>query len=209
MSDEDAAREAARSNASGLAVASLLERIAHLSRSEEQGGDLNPAQWTALRFLGQANRFSRTPMGLSRYLGTTRGTVSQTMNALEKKGYVIRAPNEFDKRSVVVNLTEAGARKLDADPIIRVAAAAATELGDDIEQARSLLTKLLGRLIADNEGRAFGVCRTCRHFREGGGVTNERPHVCGLIRVGLAEADAERICVEHEPTSGAARVAPR
>ena len=73
-----------------LAVANLLERISRLTRTEEQIGDLYPAQWAALRYLTRANRFSRTPMALTRYLGTTRGTMSQTIIALERKGYLER-----------------------------------------------------------------------------------------------------------------------
>ncbi|MGI9505229.1 MAG: MarR family transcriptional regulator, partial [Geminicoccaceae bacterium] len=81
-------------------AANLLERIGRLIRTEEQVGDLYPAQWSALRYLKRANRFSRTPMALAEYLGTTRGTISQTLIALERKGLITRQPSARDKRSV-------------------------------------------------------------------------------------------------------------
>ena len=180
-----------------LAVANLLERIGHLSRSDEQLDDLYPAQWAALRYLEQANRFSRTPMALTRYLGTTRGTISQTLNALERKGYVERQPSERDKRSVNVALTKAGRDKLETDPILRLAEVTGTALGGDTVRARQLLEKMLAGLIAENGGRPFGQCKTCCHFRKGDGASRGHPHRCGLLDVDLSEDDSEAICVEQ------------
>lgn len=180
-----------------LAVANLLERIGHLSRSDEQLWDLYPAQWAALRYLAQANRFSRTPMALTRYLGTTRGTISQTLNALEKKGHVVRQPNERDKRSVNIALTDAGRQKLESDPILRLAEVTGTTLGVETKRTRKLLEKILAGLIAGNGGRPFGQCRTCRHFQNGEGASPEQPHRCALLDVDLSKTDSEAICVEQ------------
>ena len=60
-----------------LEVAHLIDRLERLTRFGEQSGDLNPAQWEALRYMGQANRFSRTPAALADYLASTRGTISR------------------------------------------------------------------------------------------------------------------------------------
>lgn len=83
-----------------LEAAHLIDRLDRLARNGEVSGDLNPAQWEALRFVSRANRFSRTPAALAEYLGSTRGTVSQTLIALEKrdashvrKARVIAAPS--------------------------------------------------------------------------------------------------------------------
>ena len=43
---------------------------------------------------------------LRTYLGTTRGTMSQTLKALENKGYVAGEPSETDKRSLSYALTD-------------------------------------------------------------------------------------------------------
>ncbi len=73
-----------------IEAAQLIERLDRLVRSGESGHGLNPAQWEALRYLARANRFSRNPAALADYLGSTRGTVSQTLIALEQKGHVAR-----------------------------------------------------------------------------------------------------------------------
>ncbi len=182
----------------GEGVANLLHRIGQLVRSDEQDGDLYPAQWSALRYLARANRFSRNPMALTRYLGTTRGTTSQTLIALERKGYIRRLPSPLDKRSVTLELTEAGAAKLNADPIAQVADAVEQALGAETGKARELLSRLLAHLIALNDGRLFGQCHTCRHFRRGERAKTGELHTCGLLNVGLSDADSELICVEQE-----------
>src|SRR5690606_35235118 len=104
-----------------LDAAHLIDRLDRLARSGEAAGDLNPAQWEALRFIARANRFSRTPAALAEYLGSTRGTTSQTLIALEQKGQITRQTNARDRRSVTLALTTLGERNLKSDPILALA----------------------------------------------------------------------------------------
>ncbi len=181
-----------------LANANLLERIGHLSRTEEKIGDLYPAQWAALRYLSQANRFSRTPMALTRYLSTTRGTTSQTLMALERKGYITRKPSKRDKRAVDIDITRKGRSLLENDPILHLVTTIQTALGKDSARLRVQLSLILESLVRANDGRRFGECHTCRHFRRDGGSAYKTPHFCGLLEVGLSDGDSEKICVEQE-----------
>ena len=64
----------------------LLERVSRLARAASFEHGLHPAQWEALRYLASANIFSNSPKALARYLGATKGTVSQTLAALVAKG---------------------------------------------------------------------------------------------------------------------------
>jgi DNA-binding MarR family transcriptional regulator len=73
-----------------LEAAYLIDRLDRLTRSGGSIAELNPAQWEALRYLSRANRFSRTPAALAGYVGSTRGTISQTLIALEQKGLASR-----------------------------------------------------------------------------------------------------------------------
>ena len=74
--------------ADGRMIVWPLERLARVMRAREHEDGLNPAQWEALRFLTRANRFSNSPGALTRYLGATKGTISQTVMALERKGFI-------------------------------------------------------------------------------------------------------------------------
>lgn len=86
-------------------IASLIERLVRLLRSEEFDSGLIPAQWEALRYLARCNRFSDSPAALAAYMGSTRGTVSQTVRALERKGLVEKTPRQGEGRSVTLGLS--------------------------------------------------------------------------------------------------------
>ena len=73
-------------------IADMVERLGRLLRSRGYEHDLNPAQWEALRYLGRCNRFSNNPSALSNFLGATKGTVSQTVSSLERKGLLTKVP---------------------------------------------------------------------------------------------------------------------
>ncbi|MDJ1159531.1 MarR family winged helix-turn-helix transcriptional regulator [Chelatococcus sp. SYSU_G07232] len=178
-------------------LAETVERLARLVRAREHESALNPAQWEALRYLARCNRFSNTPGALTRYLAATKGTVSQTLIALERKGLVRKEPDPASGRSVRLFLTETGERLLADDPLGLLAEAAATLAGPMLAGTATGLGMLLAATIARNGGRPFGVCRTCRFFRPE--APEGAPHFCGLLLVPLSERDSLSICQEHEP----------
>ena len=182
-------------------AALLIDRLDRLARSGEAVGELNPAQWEALRFVARANRFSRTPAALAEYFGSTRGTVSQTLIALEQKGHLTREPSERDRRSVVLELTSTGTQALKRDPILALAADLAGASAIQLEAVNAVLRDALHAMITRNGGRAFGACYTCRHFRKGEGSGRGTPHQCALLDEPLSEADSRAICVEQTPSA--------
>jgi DNA-binding MarR family transcriptional regulator len=184
-----------------IEAAHLIDRLDRLARSGEAASELNPAQWEALRFIARANRFSRTPAALAEYLGSTRGTVSQTLIALEQKGHVTREQSARDRRSVVLGLTRAGELALKEDPILALAADLAKLAPSKLDTVIEALREALHALITRNAGRAFGACYTCRHFRRGGHAGRGMPHHCALLDEPLSEADSRAICVEEEEAS--------
>jgi len=178
--------------------AALLERLTRLMRAAEHEGDLNPAQWEALRYLGRANRFSNSPGALTQYLGATKGTVSQTLIALEKKGLIVKAPRPEEKRSVALSLTEPGEAMLQRDPWESMA----RQIGKLGPKTRKGFAKALRKLLQAELSRAdlksFGVCRTCRWFSEKSAQDNPQgPHRCLLFEQPLTGAESRKVCVEH------------
>lgn len=176
-------------------AADTIERLSRLLRGLEHETDLVPAQWQALRYLARANRYSRTPGALAQYLVATKGTVSQTVRALERKKLIRRQPDAADGRVVRLELTAGGQRRLADDPA-RILAEATQDIGTTL--ARDLI-EVLRRLQRGNDHRAFGQCASCRFFRRDEAM-GERggPHRCGLTREPLSTADSAQICVEHE-----------
>lgn len=177
-----------------------LERLARLIRAREHDDDLNPAQWEALRYLGRANGFSNSPGALTQYLGATKGTISQTVMALERKGFITKAAREGEKRSVSLMLTAKGKAVLARDPWKKLASGIDDLGGKTRRRLAKGLKELLGGELKRGQLKSFGLCASCRFFREKGrSADSAGPHQCMLLNVPLSAADSQRICVEHEP----------
>ncbi|MDR6303223.1 DNA-binding MarR family transcriptional regulator [Nitrobacter vulgaris] len=181
-----------------LEAAYLIDRLDRLTRSGGNIAELNPAQWEALRYLSRANRFSRTPAALAGYVGSTRGTISQTLIALEQKGLASRQSSRRDGRSVELALTRRGEAVLRDDPLRRLADDITAATGGDAGELLATLQGILSATIARNDGRAFGVCRTCRHFRHDAKPGSASPHHCNLLDEALSDSDGGAICQEHD-----------
>src|ERR1700674_5985038 len=107
-----------------LVLLELVERLGNLMRTElrKSGGDeaLQPVHLQALIYLSKANRYSNTPQALAEYLGLTKGTVSQTLLLLDRRGLIERFEDDIDRRGVRLRLSSAGERLLhERQPAIR------------------------------------------------------------------------------------------
>ena len=172
-------------------IRELINRVARLDATTAWQQDLNPAQRAALNYLARANRFSCSPSHVAEYLGSTRGTITQTCKALVKKGYVTEQRSETDKRVVSFQLTEIGVSVTAASNFVADAVADMSETAKN--NLMTSLEKLVRSLIIKNGGRAFGVCNQCKHFesRQNGGY-------CTLLSEGLTALDATKICHEQD-----------
>jgi DNA-binding MarR family transcriptional regulator len=181
-------------------VVAGLERLSNLLRSTQHVEGLNPAQWGVLRFLSRANRFSNTVSGLARYSGTTRGTVSQSVQALEKKGLTRSEVRAHDNRSVSLLLTDSGWAFLARDPLLQFEQSF-EGLGGKV---RKRLTRgVTGMLKAETSRHGvppFGTCTTCRHLRAAEGERHQPE--CGAKSESLDAADLTKLCEFYKKTSG-------
>lgn len=169
----------------------MINRLARLDTAVGWEGDLNPTQRTALIYLARANRFSRSPSNLSDYLGTTRGTTSQSLKSLLKKGYVREHRSEEDKRVITYELTQKGQEVAEqVTPLERAVRALRPE---DKVGLQAVLTEALRTLLLEREGPSFGLCRDCIHHKRG-----ETGPECLLLAVALTELEADQICCEQE-----------
>ncbi|MCB2255047.1 MarR family transcriptional regulator [Pseudomonas chlororaphis] len=176
----------------------LLERLSSLTRvwfrEHPLLADLQPVQLSALMYLGRCNRYSNTPLAVADYLGLTKGTVSQSLKALEAKGLLVKTQDERDKRSVHLTLSEPARQLLQAVVPPDFLMAATQRMGTRAQDLESLLLDLLRSIQQGTNVPGFGLCRTCRFHR-----TLAAGPLCGLTREPLAPADSELICREHQP----------
>lgn len=181
----------------GTHLFELLERLSSLTRiwfrQHPLLAELQPIQLSALMYLARCNRYSDTPLGVTDYLGLTKGTVSQSLKALEAKGLVVKAPDVHDKRSVHLHLTDEARELLDAVMPPAFLAEGEARLGERGGQLEGLLGDLLREVQRSADVPSFGLCGSCRfHQQVDGGP------FCGLTQEPLAPRDAGLICREHE-----------
>lgn len=188
---------------SALLLHEYFERISHLLRSETRRAgadyDLQPIQLDALNFLSRANRYSDTPQGVTEYLGLTKGTVSQTLMVLERKGLIQKTPDKSDGRIVHLNVTKIG-RKVLAEllpsPTVRgiwkdLSESKQNQLLGELQQLLTTMQQLNGM-------KPFGQCRTCRHNSNKG----NGKFFCELTQENLSQADTKLICREYQHQEG-------
>jgi DNA-binding MarR family transcriptional regulator len=177
----------------------LAGLLSHLGRAgEAEGGrdGLTGAQRSALRYLARANPMSRTASALAAYQATTRGTVSQTVKALVRAGYVTRTPSDADRRSVRLDLTEAGWAKLAQAPGDRLVAALAQLPQHQRAALAEAAMSLNGALSAQDPEAGFGTCQGCRYLTDGGGPDGG---YCCQSGCALGAGEMDCLCVSYQP----------
>lgn len=172
-------------------ITALLNRLSRVDASDWRSPGMNAAQAAVLDYLSRANRFSRSPSHVADYLGTTRGTMSQSLKSLVQKGLVSEERSETDKRSISYHLTDKGGRTVRDDR-------PNPGIGDlSLAEARmleQLLRRLLQARVAERGFRPFGICKDCIHHEQDGSK-----RYCRLLGVSLQSEEALLICHEQEP----------
>lgn len=177
-----------------------IERIAALMRAEERRRcaecGLQSVHLQVLDYLLICNQYSNTPAAVSKYLGMTRGTVSQTLLLLEKKGLISKTADSRDKRVVHLQISEAGKSQLNqAKPLdLFQQASELLQQENNASECEVFFMQALSALQKANKSHSFGLCKTCRHFSQ-----HTDGAVCGLTKEKLSQTDSEKICQEHSP----------
>ena len=185
----------------GLSV--LIERLSRFVRGLQHAHGIKPAQWSALRYLARANSRSRSPAVLADFLGSSRGTVSQTLIALERKNLISRQPDSRDGRATTLVVTDAGRRLAAEDPLAELETALARLPQSTQASLAEGLEALLKELRRHNGHRQFGACAPCRHFRRGTlARAAEHEDRCDLTDEAIQGSQADLLCREFDPRGG-------
>jgi DNA-binding MarR family transcriptional regulator len=173
-------------------VAELLVHVGRAARREDGQSGLTAAQWTCLRFFARANGATCTPSAFASFQSTTRGTASQIVKSLERRGLVARRRAPHDGRSVCFALTAAGRAMLAEDPL-RDLIGAIDRLGpEEGARLRGTLSRLSAALSNRRETPAFGTCRDCRHFAPGA-----ETGYCACLAAELAAGELDKLCASY------------
>ena len=185
----------------GRNIIEELDRLGRVTRAVQFSDGLNPAQWEALRFLARANKYSRTAGALTKFLGATKGTVSQTVSALEEKGLIAKVRSEVDRRIVELEVTKAGSALISNDPLlplVRLAESLPDTISDGLQR---MLAELTAAIQAQQHMKCFGVCWPCQRFIaiDPGAEALAR---CGLTGEPMSDTETRKICVNYQQGDG-------
>ena len=178
-------------------VFELIGSISALIRSEERKKcaeyGLQSVQLQALDYISRCNRYSDTPAALTKFLGLTKGTVSQTLLVLERKAYIEKLVDSHDRRMVHLKLLPEGEKVLAGAQPIELYDRASNILNSKENAAYGeVFTQALRALQKANQSQSFGMCKTCHHFTP----VNDG-FFCGLTKEPLSVSDSNKICQEH------------
>lgn len=163
----------------------LLDRLVRVHAAQRRSEGLTDAQIATLDYLAQANRFSRSPSVVAKYLATTRGTASQTLKALADRGLVVERSEAADKRQRLYDLTDAGRELATRLP-------GQMPLGPDPKALVKAAREILHRHLAGTAGPPFGFCRSCRHHLNRDG----QQAYCQLLKIDLEMPEYDQLCHE-------------
>lgn len=102
---------------SATAIAELIEQLSRSGSTSPLSAQTNQAQWTALRYLANANESACQIGVFAKFHVTTPSSASQTVGALVDKGMVVKKA-ATDGRRWTLSLTAKGRRMLEHDPIL-------------------------------------------------------------------------------------------
>ena len=185
-----------------LTLLGILDRLANLLRADLRrvgtATGLQAVHLQALIYLAQANRFSNTPQALAEYLGLTKGTVSQSLLLLDRRGLIERYEDELDRRVVRLRLSAAAEELLAGAGLHELWRSATRDVrASRIRSVVSALRETLFLVQAKAGGGNFGTCETCEHWER----RSARVYHCAWYGERLSLAESRLLCRAHAPRS--------
>ena len=180
----------------GNVIAELVFHLGRIATGDGLVEGLTAAQWAALRYFDQANRFSRTPSAFAAFHATTRGTASQTIKSLEAQGYLTRMRSENDRRSVRLVLTDKAKGILANDPLESLSRAADSLPPSIQSHFADALQRMLSQVSQERGKPRFGTCTSCQHLEHNGcSRQHQATYACGFTREPLLLEELDGVCI--------------
>jgi DNA-binding MarR family transcriptional regulator len=185
-----------------IALYRIGQAINHLFRQRGEARQLSPAQIQALLFLKYARPGVRTIGGLATRLGATYATASGVADALEHKRLARRQPLASDRRTVTLQLTEAGEAECEhlEDLLDTIEAAIAGLAPTDQDVLLRATQAIVRHLQQAGHVQVYEMCWGCQFFRAYAHPDDPAgPHHCAFVDAPLAEAQTYYECPDFVP----------
>ncbi len=200
MDQEDTEKASAPAQiTAGLVKLSLALRHQAWQASGRSG--LTPTQAQILFLVESLGSSAVSVSTVAEQLSVTKGTASEAVSALERKGLLRKEADSSDGRAVVLELTRKGRREAQRSaqwPDVVLSAIGALPR---VEQA-AFLRALIGVIRNLQERGAIPtarMCAQCRFFRPNQYPGRDKPHHCAYLEAPIADVDLRIDCNEMEP----------
>jgi DNA-binding MarR family transcriptional regulator len=186
-----------------------LDRLGAVSRSDlwsaTTAGGFNPAQAQALALLSGRAASGLRVKEVALHLGVSQPTATDTIAALERKGFVLRQADPDDARATIVRVTDNGQIALTGLAKGPSAIGEALALLSPGEQADLLLLtiKLIRSLQIAGAIPVQRMCVSCVHFRPNIHADAANPHHCAFVNAAFGDRLLRLDCGDHEPADPA------
>ncbi|MFK0384018.1 MarR family winged helix-turn-helix transcriptional regulator [Agrobacterium sp. NPDC090273] len=189
-----------------------LSRIAMVMRADDWNraklAGINPTQLSILELL-EGRKGGLSVKDIALHLAVSQPTATDSIGALERKGYVEKRQTANDRRGVSVGLTSEGVAALRAGGTVEGDAEQATGVLGGQEQEELLLT-LVKMIRSLQEREAIPIqrmCASCRYFAPFVHTDAARPHHCNFVDAAFGQRELRIDCRDHETADPAIRAA--
>ena len=151
----------------------------------------------ALIYLSKANRYSNTPQALADYLGLTKGTVSQTLLLLDRRGLdrALRGRHRPSRRAPEARRLPASSCSTKSQPALAWQNATRNISPNRIRNAVSGAARGARDLCRKTtRARLFGDCQNCAWCQK----LSQRIYRCGKMGDRISGPETRRICRIYE-----------
>lgn len=190
----------------GLSRVAMAIRADDWSRARTSG--LNPTQLAILELL-EGRKDGLGVKEVAANLGVSQPTATDSISALERKGFVARRSTGTDKRGVNVGITPEGLSALEVGNSAASIAEQTVEALAEHEQEDLLITlvKMIRHLQETNAIPIQRMCASCRYFAPFVHSDAAHPHHCNFVDAAFGQRDIRIDCREHEIADPASRAA--
>jgi DNA-binding MarR family transcriptional regulator len=186
-----------------LQLKSGLEKIADLVRAQswrEDGAGLPPTQRALLIALARSTQGLRAGE-VAANLGVSAASLSDSVSAVEARGWLQRAPDPADAPASRLTLTAEGAAlaaKLDG-PDSGLAQLVATLPEADADALLRAMQLLIREAQARGLLSGLRTCLGCTFFRPFASGDAAAPHFCAFVGAPFGDAGLRTDCAEQQP----------
>ncbi len=196
--NEDLSDTLASRLAVGLAKLGLAAR--HRAWEGATSARLTPTQGQILTYLLNRPQGAR-PSDISKALGVTAATVSDSIAALAAKGYIDRLTDPADGRAARICLTESG-KEVAAVAVgwmdVLLTAVDALSPGEQVTLLRAIIAMI--RALQDRGAIPIAsMCVNCRYFRPYVHQDQARPHHCAFVDAPFGDEALRIDCPDFVP----------